>query len=98
MWRKAKKIVYALTDERALILTPTGRGGVSVRSITPTELIPRKRTRNSDGSGSLLFSRVTVARRGANTSGWYEVPVGFEHIADIGEVEALIEKTYRVSA
>ena len=98
VWRKAQKTVYALTDERALILTPTWRGGVSVRSITPEKLSPRKRTRNSDGSGSLFFSRVTVTLPSAGPSGTYVVPVGFEHIADVRDVEALIEKTYRVSA
>ena len=100
MWRKAQKTVYALTDERALILTPTWRGGVSIRSITPEELSPRKRTRNSDGSGSLLFSRVTVTMSDFDSPGTYEVPVGFEHIflTDVRELDELIEKTYRVSA
>jgi len=97
-WRKAQKTVYALTDERALILTPTWRGGVSVRSIPPEKLSPRKRTRNSDGSGSLLFSRVTVTLPACNPSGTYVVPVGFEHIAAVRELDELIEKTYRVCA
>ena len=98
MWRKAQKTVYALTDERALILTPTWPRGVSVRSIPPEELSPRKRTRNSDGSGSLLFSRVTVTLPACNPSGTYVVPVGFEHIAAVRELDELIEKTYRVCA
>ena len=97
MWRKAQKTVYALTDERALILTPTWRGGVSVRSITPEELSPRRRLRNPDGSGSLFFSRLTVTQGGGGGPRSV-VTVGFEHIADVLEVEALIEKTYRVSA
>ena len=97
VWRKAQKTVYALTDERALILTPTWPRGVSVRSITPEELSPRRRLRNPDGSGSLFFSRLTVWRSGAGPGSGEEVLVGFEHIADVLEVEALIEKTYRVS-
>lgn len=99
MRRKAQKIVYALTDERGLILTPTWRGGVSVRSISPENLTDRTRNQNSDGSGSLLFNRVTVTRHSAGPDGRaYEVPIGFEHIADVRDVEMLMEKTYRPSA
>lgn len=99
MWRKAQKTVYALTDERAVILTATWPRGVSVRSITPEDLSPRERTWNSDGSGSLFFSRLTQRHGGGVGPGSYEeVRVGFEHIADVRDVEALIEKTYRVCA
>ena len=37
MRKKAQKIVYAVTDKRALILSPSWRGAITVRSITPED-------------------------------------------------------------
>lgn len=98
MRRKAQKTIYALTDERALILSPTWRGEITVRSIPPEHLTNRTRTQNSNGSGSIFFTRVTVTRRRAGPDGGtYEVPIGFENITNVREVETLIERTYRAS-
>lgn len=95
MRRKAEKTVYALTDQRGLILTPGWRGAVSVQSIAPENLTIRTRTQNPDGSGSIVFNRQTVTRRRAGPDGGtYEVPIGFENIVDVRDVDALIERTF----
>ena len=95
MRRKAQNTVYALTDKRALILSPTWRGVISVRSIPPEHLSARTRTQNPDGSGTLVFTQLTTAQRRAGPDGGtYAVTVGFENIADVREVDALIERTY----
>jgi hypothetical protein len=95
MRRKAQKTVYALTDQRALILTPASRNGVTVRSIPPEDLSARTRTQNPDGSGTLIFTRLTtMQRRAGPDGGTYAVTVGFENITDVRAVEALIERTF----
>lgn len=96
-WMRKKEIgtVYALTDTRALILTPGWRGAVSVRTIPPEDLIGRTRTQNPDGSGSLTFPRLnTVQRRAGPDGGTYTVTVGFRNIADVRSVDDLIQRTY----
>ena len=93
--REAQKTVYALTDKRALILTPSWRGGVTVRNIPPEHLSARTRTQNPDGSGTLVFTRLTSTRRRAGPDGGtYAVTVGFENIPNVREVDALIERTF----
>lgn len=97
-WMRKKEIttVYALTDSRALILTPGWGGAVSVRSIPPEDLAARTRTQNPDGSGSLTFTRLnTLQRRAGPDGGTYTVTVGFRNIADVRAVDDLIERTYR---
>jgi hypothetical protein len=98
MRRKAQKTVYAVTNKRALILSPEWRGGVTVRSIAPEDLTARMRTQNPDGSGTLVFTRLTTTQRAgggpAGHGGTYEVTVGFENISDVRDVDALIERTF----
>lgn len=96
MRRRAQKIVYAITDKRALILSPTWRNGISVRSIPPEHLTDRTRAQNPDGSGSLVFTHLTTTRS-TGQGGTTTVTVGFDNIADVRDVDALIERTYRAS-
>lgn len=97
MAKKAQGTVYALTDKRAFILTPGWGNGVSVRSIPPADLIDRTRNQQPDGSGSLIFNRLTTVRRRAGEGhGTYTVTVGFDNIPDVREVDALIERTFQV--
>jgi hypothetical protein len=96
MRRKAQRTIYAVTDTRALILTPAWGGGVTVRSIPPEDLTARSRTQKSDGSGSLIFNRLSTTRhRAGPDGGTYTVTVGFENITEVREVEALIERTFQ---
>jgi len=94
--RKAQRTVYALTDKRALLLIPTWRNAITVRSISPEDLTSRTRTHRSDGSGTIVFDRLTTTRRYGD-DGTYYVKVGFENIPDVRDVDALIERTYPAS-
>ncbi len=94
--RNALKTVYALTDQRALILSPAWRNGVTVRSISPEDLVSLTRTQNTDGSGTLIFTRLSTTQRAAGPNGGaYIATVGFENITDVRDVEALIDRTFR---
>ena len=97
MRRRAQKTVYALTDQRALILTPAWRNAVTVRSIRPEDLSIRTRTQRSDGSGSLFFPRLTLFKPDGE-GGTRPEAVGFEHITDVRAVEELIERTFPTPA
>ena len=94
MRRGARKTVYALTDKRALILSPSWRGVIQVRGIPPEHLPDRTRTQNPDGSGSLVFTRLTTTRY-SSKGGTTVVTVGFDNIANVGDVDALMEQTCR---
>ena len=57
---RAAKVVYAVTDRRAIVISPQGFKGESVRSFSPTQLgsIERvERVERADGSGNLVFAR-----------------------------------------
>lgn len=98
MRNAAQKTVYALTDKRALILTPAWRSGVSVRTIAPEELTDRTRTQDPDGSGTITFNRLTTMQhRSGHDSGTYNLTVGFENIPDVRDVDSLIDRTFAAS-
>ena len=97
MRRRAQKTVYALTDKRALILSTDWRNRVMVRSIAPEDLSARTRTQRPDGSGTLIFTRLTI-QVASRHSGTYPVTVGFDNITDVRVVEDLIERTYPAPA
>jgi hypothetical protein len=92
--RKSSKTVYALTDQRAIILEPTWRGEMTVRSVPHEHLIDRTRTQDNNGIGSLTFTRLTTvtSRPKGGTS---TVTVGFQNIPDVKSVDELIERTLR---
>ena len=94
MRRRAQKTVYALTDKRALILSPSWRGEIEVRSIPPEHLTDRTLKQNRDGSGSIVFTRLTTSSY-SSKGGTTVVTVGFDNIADARDVDALMEQTYR---
>ena len=88
MLRKARRIVYVLTDRRALIVDATG-GAVKVRSYTPETLRDLRRVDNGDGSGDLILERVVRRNaRGRNFSAEH----GFLAVANVKEVEAMVGK------
>lgn len=96
MRRKAQKTVYAITDRRALILSPAWYGRISARSIAPEDLRDRTLTQHPDGSGTLVFTRLTTTRP-YGEGGTYQVQVGFENIAEVRDVDALLDRTFRAS-
>ena len=80
---------YALTTDRAIILTPGFRGAVSVRSFSPADLGDVERVQRNDGGGDLIFSREYV--RGTSDSGPSQRQIGFMGIPDVRAVQMRIE-------
>ncbi len=95
MRRAAQKTIYALTNQHALILTPAWRNGFTVRSIPPEDLSALSRTHRSDGSGTLIFTRLTSTSTVDSDGRRLTRTVGFENIANVRDVETLIERTFR---
>ena len=96
--RNMQRTLYAITDKRGIILSPSWRGAITILNIAPEDLSVRTRTQNPDGSGSIVFPRLTTTRRAAGPDGGtYEVTVGFANIPNVRDVDALIERTYGAS-
>lgn len=91
--RKALKTVYAVTGRRALILEPNWRGSTTIRSIAPEQLKDRTRTQNPDGSGTLIFTRLTTVSSGGE-GGTTTQTVGFVGIPDVKAVDDLLGQTF----
>lgn len=101
MWIKARRTVYGLTNQRAIVVLGTLRGGWEVRSYRPADLRHITRIENSDGSGDLIFDRV-VAPRSARGRGRWLPPIrrmglGFMCIRDVHEVERVVRQTLDLS-
>ena len=87
-WRQATRTLYAITEHRALILTPASSGwrvdvylARDVRSCT--------RFVGADGGGDLVFREVeTIARNGQTM----RRKIGFMGIADVGRVEQILNR------
>ncbi|MBV9852524.1 MAG: hypothetical protein JO250_22900 [Armatimonadetes bacterium] len=93
LWRKAGRTAYAVTDRRVLILGGGSFGSTNIRNVPPPALTDRTRTQFADGSGNLLFPRLTTVRydsegdRTTNTVGLYGIP-------DVKGVDDLIRRTF----
>ena len=76
-WRGAKKTVYAISNERLIIIAPG-----SVSSFEPDEIDNLVRRERPDGSGDVIFRRdrmfARAARRGSRTrvrrDGFFGIP------------------------
>jgi hypothetical protein len=91
-WRAARKTVYALTTERAIII----QGGSSkvVQSFRPDRLADLRRTQQDDGSGGLIFERrVTPDGSGDHRSADH----GFLAVADVQAVERRVRHLVEAS-
>jgi hypothetical protein len=84
--RGAKRTVYVLTTQRAIIL----RGGwinMNVRSFDPAALTTLNRKQRPDGSGDLIFAQdFRPTRRGQSMM----TNVGFMAVRDVKQVENLV--------
>jgi hypothetical protein len=87
--RKAKRTVYAVTDQRVIVFEGGVFGGIKVQTFMPDRLTSMTRNQRSDGSGDLIFEEFRE-RRG---SGTHTVRRGFVGIKDVREVEELINAT-----
>lgn len=89
---KARRIVYALTDRRLILIEPTVLpGGSRVVSLRGGEIGPIERHERADGSGSLVFGRPIVFDQAQGSAAVVaRHMVGIPHVR---EVESLIRQT-----
>jgi hypothetical protein len=66
-WRKARRTVYALTNQRALVFDANWWQAMTIRSFEPARLADLRRVQNADGSGDLVFDR-TITNDGEGST------------------------------
>jgi len=87
--RRAARVLYAITDRRALVLEPGGRGARTVKSFEPAALQSLERIEHPDGSGDLVFSRQNWRDSDGDRR---STQAGFTGVPRVREVEELIRK------
>ena len=93
--RRAKRVCYALTDQRIIILQAGMFGSVEVRSILLANLGQFTKREYEDGSGDLIFG-LPKQRSQEQSFGSSTLPIGFIGIENVREIESLIHRTMRV--
>lgn len=88
--RWARKSVYAITDKRAIVFKQEWNG-MSIRSFRPEQLGSIERRQHADGAGDLIFTR-EISSYGGNNSGPRITPIGFLGVANVKQVEDLVEQ------
>jgi hypothetical protein len=83
--KAAGKLVYALTDRRAIIFRRGLRNTISVRSFDSTKLTDLTRNERPDGSGDLIFTRDVTQTSDSN----FSRDVGFLGVRDVRKVEKI---------
>ncbi len=101
----AGRTVYAITNQRVIVWSGRVFGGVTVRSLSPTQLGDRARTEAGDGSGDLMFPRaatISTYQDTNNTDGFgYSrtrtrvTQFGFYGIPQVKQVDDLLHQTFR---
>ena len=87
--RKAVRVLYAITDRRALIFEPNWRGGRRTQSIERAAMESPERMENPDGSGDLFFSwQVWRDSEGDERV----TPIGFVGVPRLYEAETHLRK------
>jgi hypothetical protein len=98
LWRQAKRTIYAVTDQRAILWNPSTFGGVEVRSYGPEWLGKIIRNDYSDGSGDLIFEEVTTIGRDSDGHRTTHIKkLGFMGIKDVRKIEELLRKGMRTN-
>jgi hypothetical protein len=88
-WRRAKRTLYVLTNERALVFDAGWWQAVTIRSFEPARLADLRRIQNSDGSGDLVFERtVTTDSEGSTKT----TDHGFLSIPNVKSVEEAVQR------
>lgn len=100
----AKRTLYAVTSKRVIVWNGRVFGGVTVRSLSPSQLGDRARTEAGDGSGDLIFPRaatVSTYQDTDNSDGFgysrtrTRVPqFGFFGIPNVKSVDDLMRQTF----
>jgi hypothetical protein len=90
MRRRARKVIYALTDQRAIIFEAGMFGRQTIRSYDPDKLGSIERTQRPDGSGDLVFETlITRDSEGARQT----TRRGFIGIESVKQVEETLRQT-----
>ena len=87
---RLKKTFYGVTDQRAILLEPSGFSGVETRFYPLADLERMVRTQKADGSGDLVFEEETQSYRRKGRSRTRHVRHGFMGIEEVRRVEDLI--------
>jgi hypothetical protein len=90
-WRRLRRNCYALTDRRAVIVTPGFLDRSRTKSFTAEALPLMRFEEHPDGTGDLIFARPS------NWAGLSEA-VGFLGIDKAWDIEGLVRKTLITSA
>ncbi len=83
-WEAKNWLIYAITDQRILIIRTFPRH--KVESFEPDDITKLERTTKADGSGNIIFAE--EERRGKN--GTYMVPRGFYGVPEAMRVEEAV--------
>lgn len=88
-WRKAKRTVYVLTTERAIVFDANWWRALTVRSFDPARLVDLRRVQNSDGSGDLVFDRTVTTDSEGSTK---VTDHGFLSVPNVKSVEEAVQR------
>lgn len=87
MRRKARRTVYLITNQRAMLFDPSLWGSMTIRTFEPARLLNLRRVQHANGAGDLIFERIwTKDSDGMNQS----TDHGFLAIDDVKTVEDII--------
>ncbi|MGD1278779.1 MAG: hypothetical protein ABR964_16320 [Tepidisphaeraceae bacterium] len=89
MGRKARRVLYALTNRRAIIFEGRIFGGINVQTFMPDRLTSMTRNERADGTGDLIFEQFLQNASRNSTM----VRCGFLGIERVHDVEELIMET-----
>jgi hypothetical protein len=88
-WRKAKRTIYVLTDQRAVVFDANWWRAVTIRSFEPSRLTDFCRVQNADGSGDLVFERTVKTDSEGSTK---VTDHGFLSIPHVKSVEDAVRR------
>lgn len=91
---RARKIGYAITTDRVLLITPGWGGSVAVKSFAAGELGDLERVQRADGSGDLILQREWV--RGSKGR-QVERKTGFIGIPAVRDVQTRLEEMVKAN-
>ncbi|MGV3663240.1 MAG: hypothetical protein ACO1TE_23915 [Prosthecobacter sp.] len=90
-WRTAKRTLYVVTNQRAIILVAGGRDR-TVRSFQDELLASFELREKSNGHGSIIFQRDAYRTSKGTT---HHTEVGFIGLRNVRAVDALLRATHR---
>lgn len=90
---KAARTAYAVTNRRVLLFEGSLWRGMTIRTLGAAQVGDRSRTQRADGSGDLVFNRLTSANYGS-AGNYPTAKVAFYGIPDVKTVDELIQQTF----